>query len=390
MRYCIETANAVVAVENGRITGPADDDPLISIPDGHLLPGLINAHDHLHRNHYPRLGRPPYEDAYAWGRDIHEHDAETIERARALPIETAFLFGAFRNLIGGVTTVVHHDRRAPLLDHDFPLRVPAIPSAHSLRFDAAGVDRLLARARARETCTIHVAEGINAAAAAEIDELDARGLLTDGLLAVHAVGLDDQGIERIRQARAAVVWCPVSNLFLFGRTCPPALLRAVDVLLGTDSLLTGSATLLDELRAARELGLLDDKRLIDAVTNTAARRLGLAAPSLETGARADLLVLRAPLLDADVADVALVTVGGVPRVADVAIGEVFDFAREPAAPMTIGGVQKLVSAPLAQAAERVFDEWPDAARCVHVRQREVNRSTRAACADSVMPRTHTP
>src|SRR5690606_5863625 len=143
-----------------------------------------------------------------------------------------------------------------------------------------------------------------AAAAAEVRVLDDHGLLDGRLLAVHVVGADADGIRRLRAAGAGVVWCPTSNAFLFGRTAPPALLAAgADVLLGSDSLLTGDGTLLDELRAARALGLLDDARLAAAVGETAARRLGLAPPSLAAGAPADLVALRRPLLDADLADV---------------------------------------------------------------------------------------
>jgi imidazolonepropionase-like amidohydrolase len=92
----------------------------------------------------------------------------------------------------------------------------------------------------------------------------------------------------------------------------------MDVLLGSDSRLTAAGDLLDELRAARALGSLGDDRLLDAVGATAARRLGIAAPSLEIGAAADLAVFRRPPLEASAADVALVVAGGVVRVADPA------------------------------------------------------------------------
>jgi hypothetical protein len=90
----------------------------------------------------------------------------------------------------------------------------------------------------------------------------------------------------------------------------------MDVLLGSDSLLSGEGSLLDEIRVARELGLVSDQRLLEAVGSLAARRLGLADPSLEPGEVADLAVFTRPLLEAGSADVALVMVGGVVRVLD--------------------------------------------------------------------------
>jgi hypothetical protein len=133
----------------------------------------------------------------------------------------------------------------------------------------------------------------------------------------------------------------------------------IDVLLGSDSLLTGDGSLLDELRLARATGLLSDERLEDAVGVIAARRLGLAPPSLVYGARADLVVLRRPLLDAGVQDVAVVIVDGVLRVLDEAL----------AGTIPIAGQGRVVEAH--GVIRRVWDQrWrssgglPDAARQV--------------------------
>lgn len=314
MRIRVETRNATIGIADGVVVEPEGSfDATLRIPDGELRPGLINAHDHLHRNHYGRLGAPPYADAYEWGRDIHARQAAEIARGRAMPRREALLVGAWKNLVAGVTTVVHHDRAEPDFERHFPLRVARVRCAHSLGFER----ELRAWAPGAGARAIHLAEGTNRDAADEVRELDALGLLGDDLLAVHVVGPDDDGVARLRRHRVGIVWCPTSNDFLFGATAPAALLApGSDVLLGTDSLLTGAGTLLDELRHARALGLVDDARLLEAVGATAARRLGLPAPSLAVGAPADLVVLRRPVLDADARDVAAVFVAGVPRVLD--------------------------------------------------------------------------
>jgi cytosine/adenosine deaminase-related metal-dependent hydrolase len=340
MRLLVEAGNAAVGVERGRIVEPRGRfDAVLRLPDGELRPGLINAHDHLHRNHYGRLGHPPYADAYEWGRDIHARDESVIAAGRALPRREALLRGAWTNLRAGVTTVVHHDAWEPAFDDGFPLRVARVRCAHSPRLEPA-----LERWRdGAGPLAIHLAEGVNAAAAAEVRELESCGLLGPKLLAVHVVGADEEGVRRLRESGAAVVWCPTSNRFLFGRTAPPALLGpGMDVLLGSDSLLTGAGTLLDELRQARTLGLLSDERLVDAVGAVAARRLGLAKPSLLPGARADLLVLRRPLLEADAADVALVIAGGVPRVLDPALVPVLGSAGSAGRLVALDGVVRWV------------------------------------------------
>lgn len=364
LSYRLEAAGGVaIGIEGGRITAPEGPfDLSLDLGEGELRPGLINAHDHLHRNHYPRLGAPPYPDAYAWGEDIHARWAADIARGRALERRDALLFGALKNLLGAATTAVHHDRWEAAFDDDaFPIRVAPVRARHSLRFEPrpTAADR---RTHASPLC-IHLAEGTNAEAAEEVRALARLGLLDARLMAVHAVGVDGDGVERLRAAGAAVVWCPTSNLFLLGRTAPPALLEAgVDVLLGSDALLTGEGTLLEELRAAAALGALGPGRLLDAVGATAAARLGLAAPTLARGAPADVVHLRRPVLDADAADIALVVVRGVPRLGDPAFEALFRHAGIAAQRLRVGGVEKPVAAPLASVAERVVAGWPESGR----------------------------
>jgi cytosine/adenosine deaminase-related metal-dependent hydrolase len=353
VRLLIETRDAAVGIEGERIVAPTGPFAMrIRVRDGILQPGLVNAHDHLHRNHYGRLGHPPYEDAYQWGEDIHHRFAERIALARALPRRDALLRGAWKNLRAGVTTVVHHDAWEDAFDDDFPLRVVRIATAHSLRLAPA-----FPAPESGVPFAIHLAEGVTSAAADEVRELDARGLVTSDLMAVHAVGVDARGIQRLRGAGAAIVWCPSSNRFLFGRTAPAELLApGIDVLLGSDSLLTAEGSLLRELRVARDLGLVTHARLSDAVGATAARRLGIAPPSLEVGERADVVVLRRPLLEATESDVALVVAGGMPRVVDPALVPSLGAHAERGRVETADGVPRWVSDQPSPASESERDD----------------------------------
>src|ERR1700676_3172223 len=77
---------------------------------GHLiLPGLINAHDHLEFSLYPRLGRGPYPNAGAWARDIYKPTKSPIAEHLRVPKDTRLLWGGLKNLLSGVTTVCHHN-----------------------------------------------------------------------------------------------------------------------------------------------------------------------------------------------------------------------------------------------------------------------------------------
>jgi hypothetical protein len=342
MRLLVAAANAAVGIEDGHIA-PASGrfDVMLHVPDGELRPGLINAHDHLHRNHYGRLGAPPYANAYDWGRDIHARYPDAIAKGRAVRRREALLAGAWKNLVSGVTTVVHHDPWEGAFDDGFPIRVARVRCADSLGSERDA--NAWAPGAAAELFALHVAEGVDAPAADEVRELARRGLVGPGLLAVHVVGADDDGIERLRAAEAAVVWCPTSNLFLFGATAPAALLApGIDVLLGSDSLLSGAGTLLHELQCACSLGLVSDERLLDAVGRVAAERLGLPEPSLSPGAPADIVVLRRPVLEATVSDVAVVIVAGVPRVLDPVLAPSLGGMYERGRRVTTNGVERWV------------------------------------------------
>lgn len=358
MRLRLVTQGAALEVEGVLVAegvGPLD----VSIDlDGAILrPGLVNAHDHLHRNHLPRLGAPPYADATAWGRDLHERFTEDLDRRHALSRRDALLFGALKNILGGATTAIHHDAWEEEFDRDFPLCVPRLPTAQSVREAPA--------APPAGPWAMHLAEGTSREARAEVAEADARGLLGRGLAAVHLVGADADGLARLSRAGCAAVWCPTSNAFLFGATASRALFGAgLEILLGTDALVSGKGTLLDELAAARTTGLVSDARLEAAVSSVAARRLGLPVPSLEPGTPADLVALRAPLLSARPRDVALVLVAGRPVLADEEFAAVFDAALVAHEPLVVGGVRKRVAAPLGSVARAVFEIAPECRRIV--------------------------
>ena len=306
MRLLIEASNASVGVEEGRIVEPHGKFDRVVRSPGELRPGLINAHDHLHRNHYGRLGAPPYRNARDWAADIQVRYAQEIAHGRRVPRRMALLTGAWKNLLAGVTHVVHHDPWESDFDSGFPINVVRIASADSVAGSPG------CPFPPGTPAALHVAEGIDEAAADEVRTLDARGLLSQQLIAVHLVGVDADGIGRLRAHGCALAWCPTSNNFLFGRTAPLALLENVDVLLGSDSLLTGAGSLLDDLHAAR--GVISDSRLLDAVGPVAARRLGISTASLVPGSAADIVLFRGSALDATREDVLLVLVAGELRV----------------------------------------------------------------------------
>jgi len=216
-----------------------------------ILPGLINAHDHLEFALFPRLGTGPYPNATAWARDIYYPDRDPVRRHLQVPKPIRLVWGGLRNLLAGVTTVSHHDPYHPVFDSEFPVRVVSEYGwAHSFAF-TNDVRECFDATPPGAPFLIHLAEGTDSSAAEEIFRLHELGALTDRTVLVHAVGLTPEGWDLVRRAGAAVIWCPRSNLFTLGRTLSREVIESgIPIALGTDSSLTTEGDFLDELRFA--------------------------------------------------------------------------------------------------------------------------------------------
>lgn len=252
-----------------------------------LLPGMINAHDHLEFNLFPRLGKGPYPNASAWAADIYHPEQPPIRQHLRVPKRDRLIWGGIKNLLSGVTTVAHHNPYEPgIFNAQFPVRVlRRYGWAHSLGF-ARDVGDCMKRTPRRWPFIIHAAEGTDEAARAEITQLKERGLLDSRTVLVHAVGAP---LELIRTC--AIVWCPSSNLFTLGRTLPLETVRSgVKIALGTDSALTAEGDIIDEMRVA---GLPAEEVFPLVTTNAAAvLRLSAGEGTIREGGAADLIAVR--------------------------------------------------------------------------------------------------
>ncbi|MGA2878221.1 MAG: amidohydrolase family protein [Bryobacteraceae bacterium] len=265
--------------------------------DGHLiLPGLINCHDHLEFNLFPRLGHGPYPNAKAWAEDIYHPDRSPVKEHLAVPKAVRLAWGGLKNLLSGVTTVAHHNPYdAEVFESSFPVRVvKRFGWAHSLGFssDLAGRYRAVSK---RWPFLLHAAEGTDANAAAEIHELERAGILSSRTVLIHGVGIDCQSLEILLRRHVSLVWCPSSNFFTLSQTLRPEVLRSgLPICLGTDSALTGQGDLACELKVARNAGCLTTTDLYPMVTAQAARTLHLnrGEGEIREGGIADLLAVR--------------------------------------------------------------------------------------------------
>jgi cytosine/adenosine deaminase-related metal-dependent hydrolase/SAM-dependent methyltransferase len=243
-----------------------------------LLPGLINAHDHLEFALFPRLATRRYNNATEWAEDIQKHFADIIFLHRSISLRTRLLWGGLRNLLSGVTTVCHHNPLSPDLESDgFPVRVVRHYGwGHSLRFC---VDLKTAYRATPEGAPflLHACEGTDSISYQELGALDEIGILNHRTILIHGLALDVEGARLLRKRGVSLIVCPSSNTFLFDRVPPLEILDAVDAIaLGSDSPLTSCGDLLDEIRFAAQHCGLSPQRIYSMVTESPVSMLGLS------------------------------------------------------------------------------------------------------------------
>ena len=337
----------------------------IDLRDHVIAPGLVNAHEHLHLNAVPPLpAGAPFPNSYAWIAAFQAHFRNPfVVAALAVPKTLRLRHGALKNLLAGTTCVAHHDPWHPALDAaDFPVALlrdygwsyalgwPSYGPPAWQSFDATPVDR---------PWIIHLAEGTDATARAELSQLDALGCLASNSVLVHGVGLRERDIDRVIETGAAVVWCPTSNRNLLGRTLAPRRLQAAGRLaLGSDSRLSGARDLLDELHAVVDVDGVGAREALALATTDAARVLRLPRRGhLGAGAHADLLIVADHGGDAarsvagiERSQIRAVVRDGVPRIADPDFADWFDVAGVATAPVMLDGKPKLLAKALADPA----------------------------------------
>ncbi len=331
-----------------------------------VFPGLINCHDHLLGTYVPRVGdRRPYLNWLEWDNDLKS--APVYAERQQIDSSDLYLLGGYRHLLCGITRVQDHIPHfvREAFAKNMPIRIISdFAMAHSVTSFALkwgdGIEAEHAKAVQKNIPFItHCSEGYDDETLRSVETLAAKGALSKQTVLIHGIAFSDKDMDLLAEHQCNVVWCPVSNLYMFEQTARVKELmdRGINVTLGTDSPMSGSFSIFEEFRTAREFyrfayGVdLDDKVLVDMMTTNAAKAMCLSdAGAIAEGKSADLLLIDgaatnpwAALTHADYSDIMLVITEGQPKYGDIAFAPVFDAMKIPYQTIVVKGARKIVA-----------------------------------------------
>ncbi len=316
--------------------------------DGYIFPGLIDAHSHTAYNMLPLWTVPKrYTTRYQW--PSHKTYKTDINTPKKLLTEPKYLglnaevgkYAEIKALVGGTTALQGSASDNAYID--YLVRNVEFKNFEKDRIGQRGLPidpRFLqtiategAKIKTLDAWLYHLAEGTDPQLREEFKQVKDLGLLGRWLVAIHGTALTAADFQEMAQAGAKLVWSPLSNLLLYGKTTDVAAAKRAGVLiaLGSDWSPSGSKNLLGELKVAdlynREVlsTLFTDRELVELVTVNPATALGWAEQvgTIAPGRYADLVVVdrRQPdpyrsLITATEQHVQLVLIGGEPYYGD--------------------------------------------------------------------------
>lgn len=298
-----------------KVKGMPLDSEVRDIPKAYAYAPLINSHDHLIGNWFPRSGdNRPYPNSHIWVEDmkksfsyqernnfwINDGSFDLLEPHANLLAQ----LGCYKNIFSGCGVVQDHSPVQPDAYYDaFPINVlKKYRQCHSITLDnwwgGGTCDVEMNLSYGEMPFIIHLSEGTDEITHKEFAILKKRGLLKPNLLIIHGIALSKSELKEIAKVGASICWCPTSNFYLIGKTLDidSCLEYGVNVVLGTDSTQSGSINILDEITNAHfKFPEIPLQTLYQMVTVNAAKALYLKPDTaiINPAKTSDLLLMDA-------------------------------------------------------------------------------------------------
>ncbi len=315
---------------------------------GTLFPGLIELHNHISYNILPMWLVPrTFKNRNQWSgnyppyRQLITKPMEVIANSPGY-LEAIIRYVESKCLIGGVTTTqgITLSSRGDIKKYYKGMvrnventGEDDLPFVHPKISDVAAKDILKFKKELDRASTLllHLSEGIDARARKNFENLKlptGEWAISDHLGSIHCNALGEADIKILKENGASIIWSPLSNLLLYGKTADikSAVRESVQIAIGSDWSPTGSKNLFHELKIAwsyaKQMGVLSEKEILTMGTIIPAKiikwdkKLG----SLEVGKKADMIIMDFSsnnpyklFLESDETKIKQVIINGIPR-----------------------------------------------------------------------------
>ncbi len=328
----------------------AKDAPVVD-SKGAIYPGIIDLHNHPEYAIYPLMPiSRKYRDRYEWRwyDDVYNKritfPQEVLTRPHYLDLGMEIgRYGEYKALAGGTTSLqggranlayskeeclVRNIENSPVESRLASSRVDMGRSAKE--WTAMQVER------SKGPLVVHLAEGPSPRMATEFYAMKDSNLMGPELIAIHGVGLTQPQLVEMAGVGAKLVWSPLSNFMLYGKTAnvEAAKRAGMSISLAPDWAPSGSKSSLGELKVADLVNqhalknIFSDRDLVEMVTRKPAAAMGWdqRLGQIAEGYLADVLVVDdrhadpyRNLIQATEANIQLVAVRGEPLYGDAAL-----------------------------------------------------------------------
>ena len=378
-RVWLASGKIMAIAKAGESLPDAAKDAVVIETKGAIYPGMIDLHNHPDYAIYPLMPiTKKYRDRYEW-RWYDEVYNKRITFPQELMTRAYYFdlgleigrYGEYKALAGGTTSIqgggainrgltpgrygnyqelpggspsmygtyvsaVNAREECLVRNIEFSMVEPRVATSRVDIGNSAKSWADMQAERARGPLVVHLAEGASPRMAGEFNSVKDSGLLGPELIAIHGVGLTELQLIEMAKAGAKLVWSPLSNFMLYGKTADVAAAKraGLSISLAPDWAPSGSKSILGELKVADLVnknalkGLFSDRELVEMVTRKPAaamdwnKRLG----QISEGYLADVIVVDDKnadpyrnLINAIEENIQMVVVRGEPLYGDVAL-----------------------------------------------------------------------
>ncbi len=266
---CVHQYNRISSDYPLQITSELQKDlnKIIELKNIVAYPPLINSHDHLIGNWYPRAGENnPYKTTDIWVEEMKQ-SASFMERNKIwindgnfqltegnAPLITQL--GMYKNIFSGCTVVQDHgpNQSAEYYNSFIINVIRNYRQCHSLSlgnwWGGKSAEEEMKDSQGKEPFILHLAEGTDNTARNSFRKFEESGLLKPNTIIIHGISLQKEDIRKCAEAGTSICCCPESNHFLIGRTIDikACLEYGVNLVIGTDSTMSGTPNLFSEIK----------------------------------------------------------------------------------------------------------------------------------------------